>query len=528
LEVLPRKLSDWRDQCPPLCRQLASIKDWFVTQDSFVHLLSADTAATPGEAVDLFVNSVLVSVQALLAQSPEQHKGEDSEEDGPYISKGVKGTATFTHLLNLAGVSRSLHALLRTGSSDPEALKVIGSILPFLDLYLSVVDAQLKNHASWTKAVHKLAFIICSLLKTLSQQGFCRPPDDDGKQCGEDGAPSEGLGIGEGTGEENVSSEIQEESQVEGLKGEEESKEKQERNVDDDAIEMSEDIGGDLEDVEEKEGDEVKSEDEDEAEEEDLDETLDKLDSLDPSTVDEKIWGDEQGKDDGEDKVDQDRSKEEGEGESEMVAKENEKEKGKEKEKDDKDKEQSKEEKPEGEAPEVQDLEDKKEGEQEQDGMEEDAPGPDGAPLDSTVQDADTLDLPEDLNLGEDGMVQEEEQDLDMDMDMEDDEAMPEDGQVEKMDTEEMDDLKDDMSDEGQGDTAAGDAQATDEPTEEEMADSTLPVTAQVDVTQGDGQSDPTQANLPRPGESGSASGGASIGAGEQAQDGEREKTDSQ
>ena len=515
-------LSDWRDQCPPLRRQLASIKDWFLSQDPFVQLLPADTAPIPGEAVDLFVNSVLVSIQALLAQSPEQQNDEEgSDDDGPYISNGVKATTTFTHLLNLEGVSQSLHALLRAGSSDPGVFNVVESILPFLDLYLSVVDVQLENHANWTKGVHKLGFIICSLLKTLSQQGFCRPPEDDGKQSGEDGAPSDGLGIGEGTGDENVSSEIQEESQVEGLKGEEESKDKHDRSGDDDAIEMSEDIGGDLEDVEEKEGDDGdEATSEDEGEEDDLDETLDKLDSLDPSTVDEKIWGDEQGKDDGEDKVDQDRSKETGEGESEMVAKEGQKGKDKEKEEE---KEQSKEEKEETEAPEVEDMQDQQEGDQEQDAMEEDTPGPDGAPLDSTVKDADTLDLPDDLNLGEDGMEQEQEQDMDMD----DDDGIPEDDQVDRMNTEEMDDSKEDMGDEGQGDASAEDAQATDEPPEEEMADPSLPVTAQVDVTQGDGQSDPSQAAQPRPGESGSASGGGSTGAGEQAQEGDKEKADS-
>jgi midasin len=61
--------------------------------------------------------------------------------------------------------------------------------------------------------------------------------------------------MGEGTGKENVSEEIEEEGQIEGLQDEVEGENREkEKDGDDKAIEMSRDLGGELEDVEGQDG----------------------------------------------------------------------------------------------------------------------------------------------------------------------------------------------------------------------------------------------------------------------------------
>ena len=87
------------------------------------------------------------------------------------------------------------------------------------------------------------------MLQTLSAQGFCKPPDLDDSKDGEDPAESVGgVGLGEGSGSQNVSKDIEDESQVEGLRGD-----GQQDTMDNkggkDAIEMSDDFGGDMEDI---------------------------------------------------------------------------------------------------------------------------------------------------------------------------------------------------------------------------------------------------------------------------------------
>lgn len=104
-----------------------------------------------------------------------------------------------------------------------------------------------------------------------------------------------GTGLGEGVGDKNVSKEIEDESQVEGLKDEKDDTDGEaERAEEDDAIEMNEDMGGQLQYVPDAEY-EQQEDDSEEQNDEDLDEQIGDLDAHDPSAVDEKLWGDETG-----------------------------------------------------------------------------------------------------------------------------------------------------------------------------------------------------------------------------------------
>ncbi|KAI6103196.1 hypothetical protein EDD16DRAFT_308949 [Pisolithus croceorrhizus] len=263
---------------------------------------------------------------------------------------------------------------------------------PVLTLLPRLSGELLENQARWTAELLKLDYVVCSVLHTLATRGFCIPPETeegDDTTGSEEGRGLEGTGIGEGAGAENVSKEITDESQVEGLQGEGNDTERGEGKGDENAIEMNEPFEGEMEDVEDDEdGD---GEEESPEDGEGPDEQLGKLDRADPNKVDEKLWGDEPGEDeeDQQEELQQDRSGQASD-ESDVVAK------GRESAKSNKKKEEA--------TKETKNTADKCEEEDEEDVQEEERGSPNaaGAPMDEHIPDANTLDLPEDMNLDND------------------------------------------------------------------------------------------------------------------------------
>ncbi|CAK5270478.1 unnamed protein product [Mycena citricolor] len=371
---------------------------------------------------DGVIELLLVHVQSLLEACPEPEppKADDeTEEKERYIETDYHHTRKVTQLLKLDqtadAVERVFNAL--TGS---QAQTRLARLVPFLHAYLNFVARQISAHASWTKTLFKLDWVLVSVLQTLATDGFCRPPeaDEDGDGDGGKGKEMEadGTGLGSGAGRENVSKEIEDESQVEGLQGEDEQQpddQQQREDGDNDAIEMNDDFGGALEDVP-SDGEEDKDGEEDDkaGEEEDgPEEQMGELDASDPGKVDEKLWGDDKGPENsGEDdnvgkELDGESNEQE---ESEVVAKEG-KQESKEKEKEKKQKEDGKQSEQNGaEEPQPDDeqIPEATVGEDEQ----QDPPADQhGAPMDEHVPDGDMLDIPDNLDLGDEDMGGEQE-----------------------------------------------------------------------------------------------------------------------
>ena len=138
-------------------------------------------------------------------------------------------------------------------------------------MYRALCAAQLASFFSWHKSMLKLNHVLASILKELAADGFCRPAESDGKNGAEDaadGKTTEGTGMAEGTGAKNVSNEIEDESQLEGLQSdvpqEKRDDEEEPQDGDDDAVEMNMDFEGDLEDRGDGEKDSGDEEDDDE------------------------------------------------------------------------------------------------------------------------------------------------------------------------------------------------------------------------------------------------------------------------
>ncbi|KAI0357543.1 midasin [Trametes cingulata] len=407
-------LRGWTDGPNIIALFAKPVLEWLEQRNAFSTLqLEHNPSGASFDNTGDLIDRLLLCAQGILAVPPPAPKDDSDmyQTQDRFLRDHNRLIMQVTRALKLDEVSSLLTSTVEDAVRAPsdELGTRLARLLPFLDTYLELARVQLSNHCAWTKSLFKLDYIVCSVMRTVAQEGFCKPPEEGEGEAGEGAAEDAGgMGLGEGTGKENVSKEIEDESQVEGLQGEAGEDEDVERAEEGNALEMSEDIGGKMQDVEEAEGEEEDEEDQDESDEE-PEEQLGDLDAADPSAVDEKLWGDEKGPEDT--KQDGGKSAEDHstqEQDSEMVAKEEE---GRQASKE-KQKEQAPEEGKEGQEGEEEPVpeeggqdETMEEGEQEQQ---------DGAPLDEFVPEANTLDLPEDLDFGKEGKEPELDDDIDM------------------------------------------------------------------------------------------------------------------
>jgi midasin len=415
------RLRQWLADAPNLRHVFKPTSSWL--QEQIIALPSAiaenDPAASHADN-DRIIDLLLVTVQNMLVAQPAVPDVDALADETPdnYVRDQGRAVSQSTRALDLPLVISAANDLLRSVAQGPRAAiaPALGRALPFLERYAALARAHAAAQTAWARALLKFAFVLASTALRVARDGFCRPPDGDerGAEGGGDGAEmADGTGLGAGAGAENVSKEIEDEGQVEGLQGEEPPADA-ERQDGEDAVEMSEDFAGALQDVASEDGGADGEDDHDDEDGPEPEEQLGKLDPADPAAVDEKLWGDEAGpeEDGGEQKTEQDAAAKP-QGESEMTAKEDDgKKPGK-----DKDAEKDGKQPDEPPRPEEDGEETAEEGAQEQD--VEDPSGA-GAPMDEHLQEGATLDLPEDMDLGE---GQEAEDDADLPEDGDDDDV---------------------------------------------------------------------------------------------------------
>ncbi|KIK92495.1 hypothetical protein PAXRUDRAFT_571192 [Paxillus rubicundulus Ve08.2h10] len=465
LSDLPDQLQEMASICPQLSYIIQPTEQWIREQGSFTFLETTEPSfegATSGSE-DTIIDMLLITVQSMLkhCSEPGQLLDPGSESDQPednYIRLGAQTTSIFTALLDLSTLERQLTSstIQLSSLSHASRQQALRRVLPFVSCFLSFARELLESLAGWTCALFKLDYVMCSVVHTLGTRGFCIPPETEEGEGDEQRNAKElgGTGLGEGTGNENVSKEIEDESQVEGLQGDEgdegEGMQREKGKDEENTIEMSEDFAGEMEDVsDDEEGDE----EEEDPDAEGPDEQLGKLDKLDPAAVDEKLWGDEgadnEGDGKGEDELRQERSQE-NQQESDVVAKQG---NGKEQRQqmNPEDKESGKE-------------GDRDEGDDTEEGVQDDVDGGDdhspedveppnasGAPMDEYIPDANTLDFPDDVHLDQDqGKTEDPKDDLDIDEETTNEEQGPDD----QMDEDEQ----------RPGDRASKDDSTSDEP----------------------------------------------------------------
>ena len=146
------------------------------------------------------------------------------------------------------------------------------------------------------KASTKLAHICSSVFVGLCKDGYCTPPDQDSKHQDENGAfeEADGTGMGEGDGAKDVSDKIENEEQVEGLKGEDQGEDQDGQQPEEDTkgVEMGDDFEGNMFDIEEDETDDENNDDDGDEDQENLDQQMGDVDET-FDAADERLWNDE-------------------------------------------------------------------------------------------------------------------------------------------------------------------------------------------------------------------------------------------
>ncbi|KAH9179366.1 midasin [Lactarius sanguifluus] len=385
-------LLGWEMNHPQLKHIILPLRDWLVSQK-----LGGFPGNQLPNAMDLntdqVIEELLKSIQSILSVITTNPLPVPNQDN--YIKDASWLHSRIDSVLRVDSKVALLNSLVeQLAGHPPEYVKTsVSRLLPFVQRYALLVGEHVSGTAKWLHGLFKLELIACSVTLNIATNGFCKPPDDDDSGVVGRDEGADGVGFGEGTGNEDVSKDVEDESQVEGLQNESgEANRKTDHDKEDNAIEIDDDFQGELENLPNT-GPEDEENDADE-DEEDIEERLGDLDVGDSDTIDEKLWGDETGpQDDSRQGKANDQHTTEPSINPEVTAKENETAPGDNHPQHNEESNEDNEVESKGEAA-PEDQADEDNGEP--------SPVKDGAPLDDFVQNADPLDLPEDLNLEDD------------------------------------------------------------------------------------------------------------------------------
>ncbi|KAI9105976.1 hypothetical protein DFS34DRAFT_574203 [Phlyctochytrium arcticum] len=277
------------------------------------------------QKADTLVKSVLLAFQDIVNEAELQLVSPESEQ-AILFSRSVR--SRFLQSQRFGHVVKSLTSLLTlmdTSKASAERrvwVQIIGCLRPVVMQFSIALQARLEDSIRDHKSLLKTNYVLCNTFSELFKKGFClpneeAPTEDDGQE-----APAvDGMGIGEGDGEKDVSDEIENQGQVEGMQDEKPADNTGQKLEDQpEGLEMDDDFDGQLEDLDLDPG---SDDGQDEAEQEN--QLEDQMGDLDDSAdvLDERLWGDEE-KDHGEngkdDKMELDGNAGKSSSEIEMVA----------------------------------------------------------------------------------------------------------------------------------------------------------------------------------------------------------------
>ena len=334
--------------------------------------------------------------------------------------------------LNLPHLARLCHNTVAAFEKCqfPTAPLPVRHMAELLHCVLSSIEVLFVDALAFHHGTTKFHFVFGRTAKYFFEKGFGEKKSDadDGEGEGEqeEGGEQGGVGMGEGQGSKDVSKEIKDMSQIEGLMGDElQQEQQQEVEEEDNGIEMEQDFAGAVSEMDKQE---PKEDEEDEEKDEDMEEMDRKMGEggENEEVVDEKLW-DEEDSDEEEDRKQEEKyekgaSVKGGEEDVEMRGAEEEENEGK-KEEEEKEGEEG-EEQPKGKEGEPEGTEED-EGEE---GSEEEKEGEDEDPNAMEYEDY------HGFNAEKDEGMEEEEQGGEMELD--EDMKLDEDGDEEKDDGE--------------------------------------------------------------------------------------------
>ncbi|ORY99187.1 hypothetical protein BCR43DRAFT_435817, partial [Syncephalastrum racemosum] len=425
------------------------------------------------DAIYGVIDAILVSAQDLKKLPSTKPEAEEDELENGMADNHIKDAhdAQFSmmralHLETVAKRCMDAFQAVQNTAHKAQVTTLLQQLYPFLEQYMRLTQHHRLQFLLHHKSLAKLGYAFTNSFTLILSKGFCMPANADEEEGeGESEGTATGTGIGEGEGQKDVSNEIEDEEQVLGTQNEERQEQKDDTKEEKEGLEMENDFEGNLEDVEDDGQDEQSDKEDDDEEEEELDDEIGDVNDLDG--VDDKMWGDEEAPEDKRESdktVDQQGQSEQQE--SDVVAKDEEDEQAGSDDKQDK----KQEEKPQPEGDENQPQPEGEEQQEDMEGGEDDEEEPEskgGEQMNVEVPEAETLELPDDMDVDDNERQGDQEEDEGMEdpLDQLEDEAI----QQQKEEDETMQDAEEEGQE--QFKDALDEPETHDE--DEEMADTT-------------------------------------------------------
>lgn len=196
-------------------------------------------------------------------------------------------------------IEEACNSFFNNQNEDSTLIKLLPILKQYYRLSSYFVYQQLFSHSSIVNTLN----IMLGVFLSLGKQGFCIPKDLlENEEQGENKQEGEGFGLDDGTGENDASDKVESEDQLENAKKPED--QNQDKNEDpsckeEKGIEMSENFDGEQQDLQEENDDSGESESENEMDKE-MGET-----EKDSDKLDEQIWGDDEKQEEEQEKEDE-------------------------------------------------------------------------------------------------------------------------------------------------------------------------------------------------------------------------------
>lgn len=377
-----------------------TLKEWCIKDPRARHLCDAFLQSFDGKLLDLQalplrhnditdepperpIDRMLIALQRLSTLQPFTWTDQ-------FIKDGAKHCRKLSDNLDIPRVWHELQSFVSALQASQNSEILLQRLHPFLQRFHYLAQEHISQVIRWTIWLFKLASQMIDVGQDLADRGFGKS-NESNEEAGktEEGNKIEGTGVGEGMGDQNVSSQIEDESQIEGVQGEETAPQGEHEERDDETLEVDQKMDGDLESVDGQESNEEASD----SSEDEMEEQMENLDAGDPEVVDEKMWERNDEKEGKKDEMKSNQKSKEESNREEMGAKESEENRHQ-------DAEQTQEEA-------IQDVESMGDdiGEPEEGPDVENLPNDAGLPIDEQAKEEEILDLPQELKVddGEEG-----------------------------------------------------------------------------------------------------------------------------
>ncbi|CAJ0565731.1 unnamed protein product, partial [Mesorhabditis spiculigera] len=241
---------------------------------------------------------LLLYIQCVYKKCQEEERFTESQkplEKYDVLWKVVDDCGVAKVISHLSSMARGLS--IGQVPSDLEETARLAAIC--FDLFFSLVSRSLRQLHTFSGCYHRLL----SLAEQLFKEGYVnlipKPEKTEGGD-GQDIEGGEGGGMGEGKGSDNakdVTDEMEETGQIEGLQGDEpEDNPEGPSTKNDTPIEMEEDFPEDIRDIdrEEKDTNEEGNDEEDDEKEPQIDDEMGQVDEAEEDQLDPKLWDDDE------------------------------------------------------------------------------------------------------------------------------------------------------------------------------------------------------------------------------------------